>query len=287
MLPVIMLTDFGLADDFAGTCHAVILRRCPGAQVVHLTHGITRQHVLQGALVMRNSLPYMPVAVHLAVVDPGVGTTRRAIALTCADGRAFVGPDNGLLIPAAEAAGGIVAVHEINDARFILQPLSATFHGRDIFAPAAAHLAGGGDLSDLGTAVDPATLVRLDIPEPTPISGGIVAEVWDVDSFGNISLHVSEDVLSAVLGGGDRAELTARADRYFVDVARTFASVRPGGLLLFVDAWGGVSLAVNRGNAAAMFRLKPGDTVEIRPVAAAEPIAVDLPAARAMVPRSR
>ena len=140
---ITFLTDFGLQDDFVGTCHGVIKRIEPEAEVIDITHGIPPQHVLQGALVLRNTLPYMPVGVHLAVIDPGVGGSRRPLALRDAEGRLYVGPDNGLLIPAAERFGGIEEAHELANPDYALQPVSRTFHGRDLFAPAAAYLAKG------------------------------------------------------------------------------------------------------------------------------------------------
>src|SRR5579885_3653028 len=165
MTVVTFLTDFGLQDDFVGTCHGVIARIAPDAHVIDLTHGIPPQAVLQGAIVLHNTIRYMPVGVHLAVVDPGVGGDRRAIAVRTRDGRTFVGPDNGLLMLAADAAG-VESAHELVDSRYRLESVSHTFHARDVFAPAAAHLAGGVELSDLGPPVEPESLVRLDVPEP-------------------------------------------------------------------------------------------------------------------------
>ena len=138
---VTFLTDFGLQDDFVGTCHGVIKRIAPEAEILDITHGVRPGAVLQGALVLANALPYMPSGVHLAVVDPGVGGTRRPLALQDGEGRLHVGPDNGLLLPAAEQFGGVAAVHELANPDYSLQPVSRTFHGRDLFAPAAAHLA--------------------------------------------------------------------------------------------------------------------------------------------------
>src|SRR4051794_28459463 len=162
---ITFLTDFGLQDDFVGVCHGVIARIAPEARVIDVTHGIPPQDVLQGGLVLANAMRYLPVAVHLAVVDPGVGGERRAVGIATKDGRVFVGPDNGLLAPAADAAG-IEAAHELTETRFHLEHVSRTFHARDIFAPTAAHVATGVALAELGPAVDPATLVRVQFPEP-------------------------------------------------------------------------------------------------------------------------
>src|SRR6266540_6914282 len=140
---ITFLTDFGLADDFVGTCHGVMKRIAPEAQLIDITHGIRPGHVLQAALMLANTLPYMPKGVHLAVVDPGVGGSRRPLVLRDAEGRLYVGPDNGLLLPAVERFGGVVEAHELANPDYALQPVSRTFHGRDLFAPAAAHLANG------------------------------------------------------------------------------------------------------------------------------------------------
>src|SRR6516165_10853490 len=160
---ITFLTDFGLQDDFVGTCHGVISMIAPGARVIDLTHGIDPQAVLQGALVLRNAVQFAPVGVHLAVVDPDVGGSRRAIAVATRDGRTFVGPDNGLLLPAADELG-IAAVHELAEERYRLPEVSRTFHARDIFAPAAAHLAVGVPIAELGPPLDPGSLVRIELP---------------------------------------------------------------------------------------------------------------------------
>ena len=191
---ICFLTDFGLQDDFVGTCHGVIARIAPGARVIDVTHGIPATAVLQGALVLSSTLPYMPVGVHLAVVDPGVGGARRPLALKDAEGRLFVGPDNGLLLPAAERAG-IVEARELANPAYALESISRTFHGRDLFAPAAAHLANGVPLADLGPPVDPDALVRLDLPVPTFRDDRIEATMLYEDSFLNSAqTQTREDV---------------------------------------------------------------------------------------------
>src|SRR5436305_15138481 len=139
-------------------------RIAPDVEIIDITHGLEPGRVLQGALVLANTLPYMPVGVHLAVVDPGVGSGRRPLALRDGKGRLHVGPDNGLLLPAADAFGGVAQAHELANADYSLQPVSRTFHGRDLFAPAAAHLAAGVPLDALGPALDPDELVRVEVP---------------------------------------------------------------------------------------------------------------------------
>jgi S-adenosylmethionine hydrolase len=252
---VTFLTDFGLQDDFVGTCHGVIARIAPDARVLDVTHGIEPQAVLQGALVLRNTLPYLPVGVHLAVVDPGVGSERRAIALRTADGRHFVGPDNGLLLLAATE---IDAAHELADPKYQLADVSRTFHARDIFSPAAAHLANGVPIAELGPALDPATLVRVDVPEPRPGR----ATVLMVDRFGNVATNLRREHLPAA---GTRIEIGFALDRYYALVAQTFADAAAGELILYEDSYGMVTLAISNGNAARLTSAAVGDELSIEP----------------------
>src|SRR3954468_1211916 len=163
--PITFLSDYGLADDFVGVCHAVMARVAPDARIVDLTHGIDRHDVRTGAIVLRRALPYCPAGVHLAVVDPGVGAARRALALrTTEEDRILVGPDNGLLSLAAQRFGGIAEVVDVARSPHRLDPVSATFHGRDLFAPVAAHLAAGAPLAAAGDPIDADEIVRADMP---------------------------------------------------------------------------------------------------------------------------
>src|SRR5579862_3815041 len=190
---ITFLTDFGLEDDFVGTCHGVMKRIAPAAEIIDITHGVRPGRILQGALVLANTLPYMPEGVHLAVVDPGVGGSRRALVLRDAEGRLYVGPDNGLLLPAADRFGGVAAAHELANPAYALGPVSRTFHGRDLFSPAAAHLALGVPPAELGPPLDPDALVRLDVPRPEIGPSRIRATVLAVDRFGNVALNVLRD----------------------------------------------------------------------------------------------
>ncbi len=266
---VCFLTDFGLRDDFVGTCHGVIKTIAPSAEIIDVTHGIPRQAVLQGALVLANTLPYMPVGVHLAVVDPGVGGPRRPLALRDRHGRLFVGPDNGLLIPAAERAG-IEDAHELANPAYALETISRTFHGRDLFAPAAAHLATSVDLADLGPPIDPEQLVRLDLPTPRLSDGLVEATTLYVDSFGNIALNLTRgDAERAGIVAGTRVEVEHDAERYYAVAARTFADARAGDVILYEDSYRNMSVAITGGNAAALLHAQPGDAVRIRHLGAA------------------
>jgi len=261
---ITFLTDFGLQDDFVGTCHGVIKRIAPDADILDITHGIEPQQVLQGALVLANTLPYMPEGVHLAVVDPGVGTSRKALALRSGDGRLYVGPDNGLLVPAAERLGGLDGAWAIENTAYRLEPVSRTFHGRDVFAPAAAHLARGLDPAELGPALDAASLVRLDVPEPVARDGFIRAHVVIVDRFGNVQLNLTTEHLSrAGIEPGTQVEIEIGLQRFYACAATTFADVRRGDIVLYEDAYGNIALAINVGDAAEMLAARPGDTVDV------------------------
>jgi S-adenosylmethionine hydrolase len=262
---ITFLTDFGLQDDFVGTCHGVIKRIAPETQIIDVTHGIRPGRVLQGALVLANTLPYMPVGVHLAVVDPGVGGGRRPLALRDAEGRHYVGPDNGLLLPAAERNGGVVEAHELANPAYALASVSRTFHGRDLFSPAAAHLSLGVPLAELGPPIDPEALVRLDIPEPEVGMSRIRATILGVDRFGNISLNLTRDHLDrASIVPGTRVELSARGERYYAVAARTFGDAGAGDLILYEDSYRNLAVAVSRGSAADLLGIEEGSEILIQ-----------------------
>ena len=261
---ITFLTDFGLQDDFVGTCHGVIKRIAPNVEIIDITHGIAPQGVLQGALTLSNSLPFMPVGVHLAVVDPGVGGARRALALRDQEGRLHVGPDNGLLIPAVEKFGGIAEAHELANPEYALESVSRTFHGRDLFAPAAAHLALGVELSALGPPIAVDALARLDLPQPEVGTSRIKGTVLAIDRFGNVQLNLDRSHSDQVgIVPGTRVELQIGPERYYAVAARTFADARPGDLILYEDSYRNLSIAINGGNAAAMFGVAAGQDVRI------------------------
>jgi len=261
------LTDFGLSDNLVGTCHGVIKRIAPEAEIIDITHGIPPQSVLEGALALANTVPFMPVGIQLAVVDPGVGSARRGMALEDESGRLYVGPDNGLLVPAAERCGGIVAAYELVNAEYWLEPVSMTFHGRDIFAPVAAHLASGVTLASLGRKLDPAELVRLEVPEPSVGKSSIRARALTVDRFGNVQLNLDRTHLErAGILPGVRVELELATEHFYAVAARTFSDVRPGEIVLYEDAYENVSVAIASGNAAETLGASAGDEVRIRVV---------------------
>ncbi|MDH5333983.1 MAG: SAM-dependent chlorinase/fluorinase, partial [Thermoleophilia bacterium] len=218
----------------------------------------------QGALVLANTLPYMPVGVHLAVVDPGVGGSRRPLALRDREGRLFVGPDNGLLLPAAERAG-IEEAREIANPEYALATISRTFHGRDLFAPAAAHLARGVPLADLGPPLAVDALVRLELPEPALTGDTVEGTMLYVDSFGNIALNVTRDHVERIgVVAGTRVELEVTGQRYFAVAARAFADARAGDVILYEDSYRNMSVAVSSGSASALLHADVGRRIRIR-----------------------
>ncbi|MEJ3749386.1 SAM-dependent chlorinase/fluorinase [Actinomycetes bacterium KLBMP 9797] len=248
-------TDYGLSDGFVAACHGVVARLAPAARVIDVTHAVTPGDVARGAAVLAQTVPHLPPAVHLAVVDPGVGTARRGIAVR-APGGLLVGPDNGLLPWAADALGGVEAVVELANPDWFAADVSRTFHGRDVFAPVAARLARGAALGDAGPAADPASLVRLPDPVIAVGDGWLEAEVSTIDRFGNVQLAAPAATLDglgpALLVGGVRAVRGG-----------TFAAVPPGSLVVYADSAERVAVAVNGGRAAIVLSVTPGDLVRI------------------------
>jgi hypothetical protein len=208
----------------------------------------------------------MPVGVHVAIVDPGVGGERKPVALRGGDGRLYVGPDNGLLAVAGDALGGVEQAVELAEEKYMLTPLSRTFHGRDIFSPCAAHLAAGVALDALGPPVEPASLVRLELPVAQVGQTRIRATALYVDRFGNIQLNLtSKDLERIGIVPGTKVEVEIRFERYFAVAARTFADVRSGDIVLYEDAYRNIALAINSGDAAHMFSARVGQEVLLSP----------------------
>lgn len=257
---VSFLSDYGLVDGFVGICHGVIATICPAARVIDISHGVPRHDVRAGALILRAALPFLPAGVHLAVVDPDVGAQRRAVALRAADGPLLVGPDNGLLSLAAADAGGVIEAVDIGSSPWRLEPVSATFHGRDIFAPVAARLAAGEPLADAGTPLDPGALVTLDLPRARVEDGALVSHAVYVDRFGNVQLDARHEELAAAgLKLGHGALVGEHPARY----VRTFADGAEGELLLYEDSARMLAVAVSRGSAAERLCVAAGDELRV------------------------
>jgi S-adenosylmethionine hydrolase len=268
--PVIgFLTDFGL-DGAAATCRGVILSICPDAQIVDIGHTIRKYAIRDGAFLLRFALPYFPVGVHVGVVDPGVGTARRPIAIRTNRGDVLIGPDNGLLVPPAEALEGIAEARELANRELWLPETTSTFHGRDIFAPVAAHLANGdAAYATVGPTIDPVDLVTL--PEPEAVAGDGVVEtvVTYVDSFGNIRLAGGADALAAAFGpleDGAPLSVTFGGGQPLSEASRygtTFGAVPVGASLVYVDSLGNLAMADNQGNLVARLGIEHDRPVRI------------------------
>jgi S-adenosyl-L-methionine hydrolase (adenosine-forming) len=267
MRPICFLSDFGLADDFVGTCKGVMLGIAPGVPIVDLTHDVPGFAIEAGAEILQHASRYMPEdAIYLAVIDPGVGTERRALALRAENGSFLVGPDNGLLVPTAEALGGVSEAVSLTNGRYHVHPVSNTFHGRDVFSPVAAYLAAGVELSQLGEAADPSSLVRFSLPGAEEDAGeGVMARIISIDRFGNARLSITQE--ESKLEYGAALGVDVGDGEMSVRYLETFGSARPGELVLVPDSHWRLSLAINKGNAAHALGLKVGGRVRMMPPA--------------------
>jgi S-adenosylmethionine hydrolase len=258
---VSLTTDYGTADGFVAICKGVLATLAPEVRVIDVSHQVPPQDVRRGAAVLAQAVPWLPPAVHVAVVDPGVGTDRRGLAVVTPRG-ILVGPDNGLLLPAADALGGATAAYALTEPAFQLPEVSRTFHGRDVFAPVAAHLCRGVDPALLGPAVPPGQLHRLPAPQVAVTGGALRTEVLSVDTFGNVQLAATAAHLAAA-GIGTSATVQIGATVRRATVGRTFADAGPGGLVVLADSAGQVAIAVNGGSAAAELGAQDGDLVTV------------------------
>jgi S-adenosylmethionine hydrolase len=263
------LTDFG-NDTAPAVCRGVIWSILPTARINDLTHAARAFAIRDAAFLLWSAVPYLPVGVHLAVVDPGVGTERRPLALQSERGDLFVGPDNGLLLPAAERLGGIVAAHVLENRALWRDAVSHTFHGRDIFAPVAAHLAGGTSIEQVGPAIEAADLVPVTFPEARVLNGVLDTSVLFADAFGNCRLAGQPHDLAALRAGrlepGDRFRVRIGADAHEVAWHPTFGGVPVDDLLLYEDAdLGGLAIGVNQGSAAERLGLEHDAAIQIEP----------------------
>lgn len=264
-----LLTDFGLRDPSAAILHGVILSIAPDARIVDISHEVRKYAIRDGALLLWCALPYLPVGFHVGVVDPGVGTDRLPIAVATGRGDVLIGPDNGLLVAAADRLGGITDVHVLEADAYRLPVVSTSFHGRDIFAPAAAHLACGVGIASLGRAIDPAILVKSPIREPEIMDGELRSIAVYVDTFGNVKLAGLRADLEAAVGPltpGDTLDVQLGGDgpgrRIQTAWQATFGDVPSGETLVYEDSYGRICLAASQANAAARH-----DIVEDMPIA--------------------
>lgn len=266
---VSLLTDYGTTDEFVGVMKAVLREIAPHVVAIDLTHDIPAFDVRAGSLALARAAGYLPEGVVVGVVDPGVGTDRRGVAIEVAGGAGvFVGPDNGLLAPAVAMTGGAERAVVLSNPQYRLEAPGATFDGRDVFMPAAAHLCNGVDLSELGDSVDPLTLLPGAVPLPRSEEGHIVGEILWVDRYGNCQLNVDPDEVSQIVAEGDPVRVVL-ADGSARVARRTtnFAELGAGGVGLVTDSYGMLALACDRASAAAELRVGAGDQVTLEPVA--------------------
>ena len=267
MRPICFISDYGLTDVLVGTCKGVMMGIATGVPIIDVTHTVPGFDVIRGAEALRHATRYMPEgSVYLAVVDPGDKTKRRARAAEVRSGACLVGPDNGLLLPAAEALGGIVRAVQLTNPRYHVHPVSSAFHGRDVFSPVAAHLAAGADLADMGEGVMPASMVALDFPGFwREADGGVAAEIINIDRFGNARLSVMQEDLD--LPYDTPLEIGIRNEVIEARYVETFGTAEDGDLVTVPDSHWRLSLAVNKGNAARALLLSVGEEVRLKPSA--------------------
>lgn len=260
------LSDYGTTDEFVGVVKSVIRSIAPHATVVDITHEVPPYDVKAGALTLARSVQYLCPGVVLAVVDPGVGTNRRGVAVEVGDGQSYlIGPDNGLLAPAVGLVGGATAAVELTNPDYQLVAPGATFDGRDVFAPAAAHLCAGVPLAELGDPLDPATLIPGMVSLPREEDGTLVGEVYWVDRYGNCQLNIGPEEID---GWGDRIQVRWGGPRPGMRTAQraaSFEGIAKGQVGLIVDSYGLLAVAVAEGSAAELLGLGRGDEVILAP----------------------
>lgn len=262
------LSDYGLRDEFVGVCKGVVRCIAPDAAIIDITHDIEPFAVRRASLLLKQAVRYMPVAVHLAIVDPTVGSARRAIALRSSDGSVFVGPDNGLMISAVRARGGLEQARELSNPALRLGEVSRTFHGRDIFAPAAAHLAAGTPIEEFGDAIASGDLVELPGTQFAQHGDHVHCSVDNIDRFGNVALSQEAALVADSLGLRlhDPLVVWLHSSPVSTSFQGHFSEVEPGQPLAFCDSSGSAALAVNQGSFAQEFGVGLGDDVVLAQV---------------------
>lgn len=259
------VSDFGLEDTWVGVCHAVIHRACPQAHVVDLGHQIPPFDVRKGAATAAAGVYQLPEAIHLVVVDPGVGGSRRNLCLVGGSGTKLVGPDNGVLLPAMWRAGGIAEAYSIDAAKIDSASPLATFHARDVLAPAAAALACGVSPDALGVPVDPASLAPAPFGQCVVDGSVVLGEVLEADRFGSLRMNIPAEEIEEMGLRVPRIEISLGHNALVVPFASTFSDVAEGDPVAIVDSSGWLTLAVNKGDASDRYGVTPGTKVKIRP----------------------
>jgi len=261
---VTLTSDFGLEGEGPGIMEATIIGRCPDARVVHLCHTVTPFNVLEGARQMECVLT-IPAGIHVCVVDPGVGSQRRGVALEVPPVGILVGPDNGVLMSLVRLAGGLSAAYSLDNPNFLRQPVSSTFHGRDVFASVAGHLAAGADLAAVGAPIPPSQLATVPYEEAVPSDLGVESVVLHINRFGNCILNIREEQMAPALAQGRAIQLYRQKQALGQAlVAPSFSFVAIGSPLIYPDSYGRVGLALNQGNAALSFGLEVNSPLTLR-----------------------
>lgn len=261
---ICFVSDFGLEDTWVGVCHAVIHRACPQARVVDLGHQIPPFDVRKGAATAASGVYQLPEAIHLVVVDPGVGGARRDLCVVTADGTRLIGPDNGVLLPAAQRAGGILRAYSIDPAKIDYRGPLATFHARDVLAPAAAALACGVEPASLGVEVEQSSLAEAPFGMCRVEGSYVVGEVLEADRFGSLRFNVPAERLSELGLQAPNLEVTIGHNAITAPLLRTFSDVEEGDPVVLVDSSGWLTLALNTGDASDRYGVEPGTTVRVR-----------------------
>jgi S-adenosylmethionine hydrolase len=255
-------SDYGLDDEFVGVCRGVMKRIAPDVEILDITHGIEPQDVQMGALILAQAVAFMPTAIHMAIVDPGVGTTRRGIAVGTEEGSILVGPDNGVLVLAAEALGGATEAYEITNDKLMLMQISRTFHGRDVFAPVAAHLALGVGIDQVGAEVPLDELQKVNVPSSRVDDDHVHGQIVMTDHFGNLGLNIHRaDLEGAGILLGDVLELRIGGKTWDTKYCETFSEVAIGRVAVLEDSHRHIAVAVNRGSARGTLEARRGDPV--------------------------
>lgn len=261
MALITLLSDFGSASGYPAAMKAVIFSLCPTAQIIDISHDVERHHIRAGAFLLWMVAPYCPEkTVHCAVVDPGVGTARRALAIA-SDGQLFVGPDNGLLIPAAQRLGE-PKIYSIENEKYFRDTVSATFHGRDIFAPVAAHLANGLPITELGPQAT--EYIKLSFGEGTQRGHILEGEIIYIDSFGNVITNIAGELLRTFASPGVTLVVEVSRKSVSARCVKTYSEVEPNELVVTVGSHGQVEIATNWGSAAQRLRARTGETILIQ-----------------------
>ena len=259
---IVLLTDFGYKDPYVGVMKGVIKSINPSAEIIDLTHEVRRQDVYQAAIILYVSTRYFPRnTVFVSVVDPGVGSSRRALLIKTRN-YYFIGPDNGSLYPAA-ASDSIMSVYDISNSKYRLYRVSHTFHGRDIFAPIAAWLSLGIPPEILGEEIPVESIVKINIPEPEIIENKIVGKAIYIDIFGNIMTNIREELLTNIIKYGNELHIGVNNKTITCKYVPSFSHVEEGETACYINSWGYFEIAINKGNAAEKYNAKIGDKITI------------------------